>query len=192
MGFKIKHLYYARYTNLENSTVEISALTGADWAVIKRFFKQPGIVKVVIEDRGTGSLAHAYAYQAVKRIKHYEKDLADDNDFADVAHWMCNMRGMDYLREARFCAYRALCLTHQVALESEKNTAIMRKFNAKVRNHEVAESLVERLNLLGGKGRASAKPSPHDPPPRPQRSGRAASGKAHGSSRSRSSGSARR
>jgi hypothetical protein len=197
VAFKVKHLYYARYTGLESSTVEVSALTGADWNEIKKFFKRPGafltggVVKVEVMDRGVGSLAHAYAYQAVSRIKPFDKDLADDNDFADVMHWMCNMRGMDYVREARLYAYRALVLLHQNALESEKNIQAMRKFNAKARTTLIAEELAERLNLLG-MARGRAKPGPHDPPPQPRRSGHAASGKGHGSSHFRSSGSARR
>lgn len=165
--FKIKHLYFARYTTLESSKVEISALTGAEFKDIIKLTEQiPGVIRTVIEYRDSGSIAHAYAYQAVKRIDPFEKDLPEDNDFADVLHWMCNMRGMDYMREARLYAYRSLVELHKVSLESEKNIQAMRKFNADAKTKQIANDLVERLNLAG-KGPKADKTA--RPAPRPKR-----------------------
>lgn len=194
--FHVKHLYYARYTSLESSTVEVSALTNADWKFIEKFFVQnKSVLKVEIVDRSTGSVAHAHAYQAVKRIKPFASDLAEDHDFLDVIHWMCNQRGLDYVREARLYIYAALRIVHKTALESSQNFEIMRRFNTSVRSHAVASSLMARLNLLGekpGKGRSSSKSAVNGPRPPQKRSGRAAARKVPGSKHSRSSGSARR
>ena len=213
--FKVKHLYYARYTNLASNTVEISAFTGADWDGIKKFFKRTdGVLKVQIEDRGSGSLAHAYAYQAVKHIKIYKEDLAEDDAFLDVLHWFCNMRGLDYVREARAYTFAALRILHKTALESEQQFKVMRDFNLKARSRQVAEDLVTRLNLLGnknlprstkwrqaknpvrlkqirlrGKDRAGVARPSDGLRPGPKQSARAVAGKAHGSSGSRSAGS---
>lgn len=191
-NFKIKHLYYARYTGLESSTVEISALTPADWKAIREFFeKQAGITHVEVLERDSGSLAHAYAYQAVKRIKPYEPDLADDNDFADVIHWMANMRGMDYIREARLYSYRALVELHKLAVESEKNLQAMRNFNHRARTTQVASDLIERLNLSGKRPKVDKAVGPA---PKPTRKllVRVASDKVPAVRRKKSSGSARR
>lgn len=194
--FSVKHLYYARYTTLETSTFEVSALTAADWNDIKRFFKRTGgVIKVKVEDRGSGSIAHAYMYQAVKNLPVFEKDLAEDDAFLDLIHWASNQRGMDYVREARAYTYASLRILHKTALESSQNIASMRQFNASVKTHDVAASLVERLNLLGakaGKAQKKVKVASDDPGPPPKRSGRVASRKAPGSKHSKSSGSARR
>lgn len=126
--FRIEHLYYAHYSTLEASSIEVSAATKATDADICQFFKRTkGVTRVKVEFRGTGSLAHAYAYQAVKRIVPYAKDLADDIEFLDVIHWMCNQRGLDYLREARLYQFGALRLVHQQALEQDKALRIMRE-----------------------------------------------------------------
>ena len=196
-NFRVKHLYYARYTSLESSAVEISAFTEANWRAVEKFFlKNKGVLKVDIIDRSSGSLAHAYAYQAVKRIKPYEEDLAQDDAFLDVLHWFCNMRGLDYVREARAYTYASLRILHQTALETEKNFDAMRQFNADAKSRHLATSLIERLNLLGakkpGKVRISAKAAVGGPQPPQKRSGRAAARKVPGSKHSRSSGSARR
>jgi len=194
--FRVKHMYYARYTDLDSSTVEISAHTDADWGLIKKFMMQTRLVdKVEIVDRTTGSVAHAHGYQVVKRLKPYAEDLAQDDAFLDVLHWQCNMRGLDYVREARLYLYAALRIIHKTALESSQNIASMRRFNSDVTARATVSSLVARLNLLGrkaGKGRKSVKTVSDDPGPPPKRSGRAASRKGRGSKHSKSSGSDRR
>jgi hypothetical protein len=165
--FNVRHLYFARYTDLETSRVEISAHTGAEFRNIIEFAEKiPGVIRVSVAYRDSGSLAHAFAYQAVKKIAPFEKDLPEDNDFADVLHWMCNMRGMDYIREARLYSYRALVELHKLALESEKNLKAMRDFNAKARTTQIADDLVERLNLAGKRPKVD---KTHGPAPRPKR-----------------------
>lgn len=150
-----RHMYYARYTSLDSSTIEISALTGVSSTCITRFLLQvKGVENVDVQDRGTGSLAHAHAFQAVKHLEPFNQDLAEDNAFLDVLHWMCNQRGLDYLREARLFAFRTLCLTHSTAIESTRNMETMRKFNAKTRLAQAVDGLAERLKLNGGKVQA--------------------------------------
>lgn len=118
-----KHLYYARYSSYTDagamdSKYEVSLLTAVHERKIKDFFRKLSTVrKVEIEFRDSGSVAHAMAYQAVKNISPFSKDAADDNDFLDVLHWMCNMRGLDYLREARLYGYGATRILHLKALE---------------------------------------------------------------------------
>lgn len=190
--FNIKHLYFARYTTLESSKVEISALTGVEFRRIVEFAeKLPGVVRTIVEYRDSGSVAHAYAYQAVKRISPFEKDLPEDHDFADVLHWMCNMRGMDYMREARLYAYRSLVELHKVSLESEQNIQAMRAFNAKAKTTQTANDLVERLNLVGRRPKGD---KTLGPAPRPKRKPpfRDAVRRVYGARAKKFSGSARR
>lgn len=114
--FHVEHLYYARYSDLTAARFEVSAQVAATDKQIEKYFNTAaGISKVKIELRGTGSLAHAYAYQAVKHMKAFDVDAPNDNDFLDVVHWMCNQRGLDYAREARLMAYRAFEVIHGVA-----------------------------------------------------------------------------
>lgn len=190
--FEIDHLYYARYTDLQSSTVEISAFTSADWKAIREFFKKrEGITHTEIVLRDSGSLAHAYAYQAVKYIKPFEADIPEDHDLADVLHWMCNMRGMDYIREARLYSYRAVVELHKLAIESEKNHQALRNINARARGLQIASDLVDRLNLAGKRPKVDrtldSAPRPTHKPP-----GRAASHKSGVAPRKKLSGSTRR
>lgn len=104
--YKVPHLYFARYTDAERSTYEVSALVHADKRSIHKFFMATeGILRVKIEHRGTGSLAHAFAYQAVKHLRHAviattASAKEDQDQLLDVLHWMCNMSGYSYLAEA--------------------------------------------------------------------------------------------
>lgn len=118
--FHVEHLYYARYTDLHSARFEVSAMVAATDGQIEKYFKTAsGIKKVKIELRGTGSLAHAYAYQAVKHMKSFDADAPTDDDMLDVMHWMCNQRGLDYAREARLFSYRSSCLAHALALNQD-------------------------------------------------------------------------
>jgi hypothetical protein len=147
-GFKVKQLYYARYVDLESIRFEISALTDIDWETLRVFFRlYSEVLKVEVVDRGEGSLAHAYAYQAVKCLPDFDRDAPDDDALGDVVHWMCNMRGLDYIREARFYSYGALNIAHRTAIESEKNLNTLRTFNVKARMARTAEELSSRLSL---------------------------------------------
>lgn len=175
--FRVRHLYYARYCTLEESRFELSAFTEITDSVIKRFFKRfKEVTRVEIIERGTGSLAHAYGYQAVKNLDAFVTDQANDDQFLDLLHWMANMRGLDYLREARLFSYRALCLTHQVAIESDKNVEIVREFGKKFRHVTAARALATRLNLAG-KGREWDKASTRAAQSKPKLSARVASDK---------------
>jgi hypothetical protein len=150
--FGVKHLYYARYTTLESSTVEIAAETYVARESIRKFFLAIKDVRAaVVETRDTGSYAHAYAYQAVKRLPPYEKDLAEDDAFLDLIHWTANQRGLDYIREARAYTYATLRILHKTALESSQNIAAMREFNRKSRHLSTMEDIADRLNLLAPK-----------------------------------------
>lgn len=195
-AFRVKHLYYARYTTLKSSTIEISALTSANWRSIEVWFLAVrGIYHVNIVDRTTGSLAHAYMYQAIKRLPAFDKDLPEDDALLDVLHWGMNQRGMDYIREARAYTLASLRILHKMALESASNLEAMRQFNREASKHSIAQSLVERLNLLGrkaGRGRKTAKAAANGPAPTPPKSAPAGAGIACGSKRSRSAGSGRR
>lgn len=131
--FHVEHLYYARYTDLTASRFEISAQVAATDKQIEKYFKAAsGIKKVKIELRGTGSLAHAYAYQAVKHLKAFDVDAPNDNDFLDVVHWMTNMRGLDYAREARLMAYRAFEVIHGVATSQDNMLRIAQRLQPEI------------------------------------------------------------
>jgi hypothetical protein len=124
--FKIKSLYFARYSDLSQHQFEVSAKTQATFRQIKDFFRKClGVSRVEVEWRGTGSEAHACAYQAVKRLPGHYEDAAQDREFVDVIHWMCNMRGLDYARELRFYGYATLVVAQVVISASEANLVAM-------------------------------------------------------------------
>lgn len=170
-GFTINHMYFARYTDVNSSTAEITVFTSATPEVLRRFcLRTNGVTKVTCENRGTGSLAHAYAFQMVKYLSSFSEDIADDKGFLDVIHWACNMRGLDYLREARLFAYRATSIVHNIALESDKNLEVMREFNSRVRERSARDRLTTRLNLMAEKvpSKAVDRNSALGPPPKPR------------------------
>jgi hypothetical protein len=177
-AFGIKNLYYARYQDLLKSSFEVSAETTADEARIKRFFRRSRhVIGVKVENRGTGSLAHAIAYQAMKHIKPVEEDTAQDKEFLDVIHWMNNMRGHDYMREIRFYNYAALVFADML-----------------VRNNETMKRNSQFLAAVTGEGKAPgrAKGSSGAPGSKPGKSAPSAFRKAPASRRRPSAGSGRR
>jgi len=158
--FHVEHLYYARYTDLTASRFEISAQATATDKQIEKYFKSAsGISKVKIELRGTGSLAHAYAYQAVKHMKAFDVDAPNDSDFLDVVHWMCNQRGLDYAREARLFTYRSLDLLHSIAHSQDNMQRIAarlqpdilrvaKELGAEDQARRIAEAMVEEDSAM--------------------------------------------
>lgn len=183
--FDIPQLYFARYTGTGECRFEVSANTTATLAELNKFTawfegkpmgKWKAIRKIEVQPRGTGSAAHAFAYQAVKRLKPVDVEMEgpNDNEFIDLLHWMCNMRGMDYIREIRYYGFAAMVFADLLVRKSEEELRRLNKPTAK------------------GKARASARRSNHGRPRPPAKSAPAAARKAPGSSRSPSAGSSPR
>jgi hypothetical protein len=126
--FHVEHLYFARYENELSSTFEISALTGADWPKIKRWFKaHTPVAGIKIELRGTGSMAHALAFEAVMTLPPEDPKKAADDPLHDVIHWMCNMRGLDYMREVRFYGRAIVYFSDMLATKGSEAMMALRK-----------------------------------------------------------------
>lgn len=176
--FGVKYLYFARYQDLLKSSFEVSADTSASEDRIKRFFRRcRDVTGVKVENRGTGSMAHAIAYQAMKHIKPMEEEGVGDREFLDVIHWMNNMRGHDYMREIRFYNWAALSFSDML-----------------VRNNETMRRNSQFLAVVTGEGKAPAKASAKSRAPgsKPGKSAPSASRKAPASRRRPSAGSGRR
>jgi hypothetical protein len=157
--FKVPAIYYARYVNQDSYKIEVSAFVADDPKAIKKWWrKHKAVVGVTIENRDPGSNAHACAYQVVKRLPERVGDFADDKEMMDVVHWMCNMRGYDYMREIRFYAYAAVVFSDMLAKQNDR----------------ALENLIAR-----GKGKApvSAQPGKVSPGSKPAKSSRAAARK---------------
>lgn len=158
MCFGIKNLYFSRYVDLVKNSIEISCLTDTKYKAIKAYFKsRRAVLAVAVEDRGSGSMAHVFAYQAVKRLAYHEKDdNAGWNEFLDVVHWMSNMNGYDYCREIRFYGYAAFCFANQLTAQSEANTA---KLQGKAPAEKAARpaSKCARQSKPAGSSRAAAR-----------------------------------
>ncbi len=120
--FKIQNMYFSRYvTNVKNS-LEISCQTTANPKSIRRWFHAKSyVLGLAIENRGSGSMAHAHAYRAISALPLAPKDTEESwNPLLDLIHWMNNMRGYDYLREIRFYGYAAFCFANQVARQNDE------------------------------------------------------------------------
>jgi hypothetical protein len=140
--FSIPHIYFSRYVDAVKNSVEISCLTDTPAHKIKSYFRHKSFVTdVTVENRGTGSLAHAYAYLAVSMMPHYDKD-SDNNwkEMLDVVHWMQNMRGFDYYREIRFYGYAAFCFANQIA---QQHSEVRAKMAGKAPDSKAAVSAAE-------------------------------------------------
>jgi len=115
-------MYFARYDNRKDSTIEISALTNASKGEIESLFLMNGDFKrVEIEPRGNGSHEHAHAYRMIQNMP---VAVIDDSacwlKLADVLHWACNMYGFDYGREMRFYNFAAFNIAHMLIQREEK------------------------------------------------------------------------
>ncbi len=127
--FSIKQLYFSRYVDNIKNSMEISCATEATPRQIKAYWNSKHyVLAVTVENRGSGSLAHAYAYQAVKLMPVFENK--DDHEgwsqFLDVIHWMCNMNGYDYYREIRFYAFGAYSFSNQITRSHDEAMAKIR------------------------------------------------------------------
>jgi hypothetical protein len=118
--FQVKQMYYAYYQRLTN-IIEVSALTAATKSKIVRHLKRCSLVRTVeVEERGSGSLAHAHAYQMIKAI--YAKDADPEEQLRDTLHWSLNMFGKGYFDELAYHGREAASLAE--FLRSENNRAI--------------------------------------------------------------------
>jgi hypothetical protein len=120
--FKIQNMYFSRYVTTLKNSLEISCQTAANVKAIRRWFQAKNyVLGLTIENRGSGSMAHAHAYRAISAMALADRDKEDSWDpMLDVIHWMCNMRGYDYLREIRFYGYGAFCFANQVAHQNDE------------------------------------------------------------------------
>lgn len=189
--FKVQHLYYARYVDLETRSFVITALTNVDAASIKTFFRGVGVKSVKVEVVGTGSLAHAYAYQMVKHLERFDSDAPQDTEFLDVIHWACNMRGLDYLRESRLYTYAAAKLLHQLGHDQDNLLLVTSRLVPqlkKVRKQLQEEARLKTLVKLAKEMAQSPKENPSAAKERgrkqfgPSASGKAPSSRSHPSS----------
>lgn len=179
--FKVEHMYFCRYVNLTGNTFELSALTDATTTAIRKFFRCQSVTSIKIENRGSGSLAHALAYRVVSGLDQFNVDEAEGwNRFLDVVHWMCNMRGYDYVREIRFYNYAAYCFANQVIKNNDPTTAALRNSPTVVefvkeleRKWKANEDKAQAGTAVSASGRGSR--------PSPVKSARAASRKVRGS-----------
>ncbi len=93
----IKNLYFARYW--PPGCVEITCETDRSFSTLRLAVRTAaviGVKRVRIEELGSGSLAHAHGYQAVKEIM---RDPDPRRQLMDVVHWTMNMCSCDYAHE---------------------------------------------------------------------------------------------
>jgi hypothetical protein len=166
-----QHMYFATYATTAFIRVEISALFFSRRNDLTKFFKKFSEVKNFnVQPRGTGSLAHARAYQMVRALEPVDGDW--DKQLADVIHWIFNMRGYNYMRELLFYNQAGVALAHHLATEGDE---YMKKHYAiKVEEEKVPAAALESL------GRS--------PRCKPAKSSRAQRGKVGGSTRKLSAG----
>lgn len=138
------HLYYAIYVEPNSSRFEISACVQMPQSKRKQtvlrkvadFFMGPEVYRTTVDDRTTGSLAHAYMYQAVKHVPEQvlNVDVANDSAFLDLLHWGCNMHGLDYLREIRLYSYASLRFADMLAKSNDEALAKCIKSSEKTKS----------------------------------------------------------
>lgn len=119
--FHVEHLYFARYETEQTSTFEVSAaVSNVSIAKIKRWFRnQKDVAGVAIENRGTGSMAHAMAYKAVMMLPPVEPGKPD-SQLMDVVHWMANQRGLNYIKEIAFYGHATSAIAQHLASAGDK------------------------------------------------------------------------
>lgn len=156
--FRIQHLYFSRYVTTLKNSIEISCQTNANPKSIRRWFNNKSyVLAIAIENRGTGSLAHAHGYRLICALPPSDKDgEVSWNDMLDVFHWMCNMRGYDYLREIRFYSYAAFCFSNQVAKQNDEFQA---KLSGKAPDKKAAAAASKRApqSKPAGSSRAASR-----------------------------------
>ena len=165
LQFAVTELYFARYQDLASARFEVSANTKAQLVDIVGYTRRglwakdfilrgihglrPArtILKIDMELRGTGSKAHALAYQAVKNLPDKLKKDGWDPELADLVHWAANQRGLDYLREIRFYNCAAANLSGMLA---ENNDAI----RSSAQQHKHVKAYLSDRRAATAKGRA--------------------------------------